>query len=202
MAYKVAFLTFFSIIFNLVLLKSQHTSIFDKDLLISSFEKIDYYSKLNQKERESNFLSNSHFQSIASRAFVLELYEVLNKIELPNTKQFGIISVVLLYDSTESVKTWMITLFDQKGFSYYYLYNDNAGLDRIKHLASLYTERDFLGTLAINLTKVSSEKNEDYVVTSKIRNGKFVSFFASQLLTINDVVFFTNMLDLIKLKNK
>ena len=182
-----------------LILKAQTPLLLNKDSLVGSLNVFLEDMDSNKIIKEVHFLLGyefDYYHSINSPRFAYEVKNVLAKINLPfEHSQLVEITFAECYDWTEAFSTWFITLIDKADNHFIYFYEDNLGINNIKMYAVKKGE-DYFYRLAENLYRNGGckEKNEDYIITGKIVNGKFVSYFSSQAYHRMDIVFFNDLL--------
>lgn len=181
-------------------IKGQVSSSFASDSLVSSLKEFIEKVKTDSVFRSNHYLlfdEYDYFASINSLELADEISDKLSRINFPFGKnQLAEITFVKCYDWTEAIDKWFITLIDKE--DNHYIYFHETGMEKPDRIG-VKKGRDYFYRLANNLfNNVKCEdKNEDYIVTGRIVEGKFTAYFSSQLYHSMDIVFFHDLLELV-----
>ncbi len=179
------------------LLKAQQEIILDKIILKDSY--LSLKEKLNSQKKWHTFLLENGFERVYSDDFSDDLYQVLNKLDLPNN--FGLlekIRVIKCHFNTEGFAYWYIIMINKDLHHYYFSYEDNSGIEKIP-LVGIVTKEDYIWKTANMLLQNRTEKSKDYMVCAEIEDNNFLLITASQTFHISDNAILRMMLELIKM---
>lgn len=180
--------------------KSQTSWYFVEDSLLNSLKVLIESIDADSVYKEKHYLpfdGYDYFASINSLKLAHEVNDVISRINVPfKEDQLVEITFVKCYDWTEANDKWFITLVDNAGNHHIYFYE--TGMKK----PDKYGVRkggDYFYRLANNLFSNGKceDKNEDYVITGKIIESKFVAFFSSQTYHRMDIIFFNDLLRVI-----
>lgn len=171
------------------------------DSLSFSFEKIKTAVSQDTIEKRYQFLTDDDFEFAYSNSFIHLFKRILNKIALPiSPDSLDRISIIRCYYSTDAYSLWFITLINTSEEHFVYYYEDNSGASKAEFVGK--TEgNDFIKREADHLFNVRETKSEDYMVVAEIEGNTFKSLKATQTFHFLDIVFFLDLLELIKAKN-
>lgn len=178
--------------------KGQISSHLASDSLVNSLRQFIEKVEVDSVFRRNHYLlfdEYDYFASINSLELADEIIDKLSRIT-PHfgQKQLAEITFVRCYDWTEAIDKWFITLIDKEDNHHIYFYE--TGMNKPDRFG-VRKGRDYFYRLANNLfsNMKCGDKNEDYIVTGRIVEGKFTAYFSSQLYHRMDIVFFNDLLE-------